>query len=486
MPPKEKSNKSDVVTRQMLIDCNERMSQTEKPAEADLKILISAIKSEDDIKKDAAMLISRYADKFPTKTDDIISAMIELSKSENSDVRFVAVKGVIKFYESNKKEISDILLESLGDADERIVKIVEPVVERNLENDEEFRAIFLESLQNQKSESQCKMVALIRDKIQFDEENIPQLLEIIQISFKSCVVEGLKLYKRNKKLISEEQAQSLIDDLLELLDNSLESNFEAVVNTLLVQILKFTRVIGQVSTTKLLNIVNTRLMPKFDSLPIEVKIAVIQKIVDVSRSVDTENLLVQIYNKIFLKFPKSTQEQVNLSLIEATLFAIYRLSQRFNKTASMLIGTILVRTGQPGEADEVTEDETKQAEFRERLENFKTLATAFKEQCKAKYVSIKEKKAITDEEKKEKIKELNTCSRAQRTGKNIFQISFALLGKNPLTAHVDNIPSWNKFKGNKFAKGGNKKYQKDNKKNNKNKNGDYKRNHRNNRRERRQ
>lgn len=483
MPPKGKSN-STVITRETLIDCNERMSQSEKPSEADFKILLSAIKSNDEVKQDAAKLIPRYAEKFPAQMKTTIEAMTELSKSENSDIRAIAIKGAAKFYESNKKEITSILLERLGDEDARIVEIVEPIIERNLENDEEFRGIFLESLQSQKPESQCKMIDLIRDKIQFNEENVPQLLEIIQIAFKSCVVEGLRLYGRNKKLISEEQAQPLIDNLLELLDNSLESNFDGVVNTLLVQILKFTRTIGQASTTKLLNILSTRLMPKFDSLPIEVKIAVIQKIADVSRSVETEDLLVQIYNKIFLKFPKTSQEQVNLSLIEATLFAIYRLSQKFNKAASKLIGTVLVRTGQPGEADDVSEDETKQAEFKERLENFKTLATAFKDQCKAKYISIKEKKATTEDEIIEKKKELKTCTRAQRTGKNIFQISFALLGKNPLTSTIDNVPSWNKIKGNKFTKGGNKKNHNDRKKNFNNKK--FRDNRRNNHRERNQ
>lgn len=451
MPPKGKSQQ---VTVEMLHECNERISSSEKPDEADYKTLLSAANGSEEAKEIAVQIIPRYADKFPSQAKAGITAMLALSKSENVTIRKKAIKGIIKFYQNDKESVSKALLNALGDSDEMVKEFALDYVKRYVQSDEEFRKILLESLKSQTPEAQCVIVGIIRDEFQFSEENVPQLIDIIKIALKSCVVEGLRLYGRNKKLISEEQAAPLIDNLLELLNNSLESNFDNVVNTLMIQILKFTKTIGDPSTVKLLNILQTHVMPKFDKLPIEVKIAIMQRIVNVTRSVESEEFLNLIYNNVFMKFPK-TPSEINCSLVEATLFAFYRLAQRFNKAASKLIGTVLVQTGQPGEADEVGEDENKQKEFRERLENLQTISVAFVDKFKSDFEALKDKKTDSEEETKEKFHQLKLIKRAQRTGINIGKLCRTLLSKNPLTGKAPKTPSWNKYKGknNKFNKG---------------------------------
>ncbi|KAH0787741.1 apoptosis inhibitor 5-like protein API5 [Histomonas meleagridis] len=450
MAPKAKV----AITAEMLYDCNERMGKTDTPDEGDFKKILSGAESPDmQVKSVSAQLIPRYSEKFPKLTKNAVTAMVNLSKVDDPNVRLSTVKGIIKFYDTDKQSVTSVLLERLADEDTRIIEYVQPAVKRYLESDEEFRNIFFSSLQKQTPETQCKMVDLIRDEIKFTEETVPQLLEVLQVAFKSCVIEGLRLYGKNKKLISEEQFQPLIDNLLELLDNSLQSNFDDVIKNLMVQILRFTNTIGDSSTSKLLDILTTRVMPKFDSLPIEVKIAVMQKIADISRIVESEDLLIEIYNKVFLTFPKTIEEKVNLSLIEATLFAFCKLSQRFSKTASKLIGTVLIRTGQPGESDEVNEDESKQNEFRERIDNIIKICDMFLETCKGKYTEINERKTSNEEETRQKRKDLKDCIRAQKTGVNTVKMCRMLVGRNPLSGKIPGTPSWSKKKAAAFKKG---------------------------------
>ncbi|KAH0795614.1 apoptosis inhibitor 5-like protein API5 isoform X1 [Histomonas meleagridis] len=451
MPPKGKAVN---VTANMLIDCNEKMGGTDSPAENDFKLLLAGASAKSDIqvRRLSAQLIPRFAEKFPKQINVAVSSMVELSKDDDDNVRLTAIKGIVKFYNDDKAAVISVLLNALGDTNEKIVEFVEPVVIERLETDEEFKSIFSKSLSKLKPESQCKMVGYIRDKIKFTEETVPELLEVIQIALKSCVVEGLRLYGKNKKLISEEQSQPLIDELLELLDNSLESNFDEVVNNLMVQILHFTRTIGNYSTTKLLNILTKRVMPKYESLPIEVKIAVIQKIADVARDVEGEELINEVYNRVFLKLPKSTDEAVNFTLAEATLFAFYRLAQKFSSAASKLIGTVLVRTGQPDEADDVNEDQEKQNEFRERLENLLQLAVAFGDQYGIRFNEIRSRKTTNEEESEQKRKDMKNCIRAQKTGANINKICHLLLGTNPLTTKFKARPSWVKKNVKKFTR----------------------------------
>ncbi|KAH0786353.1 API5-domain-containing protein [Histomonas meleagridis] len=448
MPPKAKAQTK--LTREALVDCYERMEKADAPAEKDFNILIEGASSKSDpqVKLLSAQLIPRYAEKFPEQMKTTLSAMEDLSKNDDPNVRLMTIKGFLKLYKYDEDFIIPILVNALGDSDEKVVGFIEPFVMSKLESDDDFKSSFFKLLPKQKPETQCIMVRYIKETVKFTTGILPKLIETIQVAFKSCVVEGLKLYARNRKLIPEDQAQPLIGSLLELLDNSLESNFDETVNNLLVQILKFTRIIGSSSITKLLNIITTRVMPCYDSLPTSVKIVVLQKIADVARDAENEELLNQIYNKVFLKFPKGTDEEVNFTIIEATLFAFYRLAQRFTNSASKLIGTVLVQTGQPDEADGI-EDPDKQSEYQERLESFIKLAESFGDLHDTKYKLIKKYKATIDEESKKQLKE---SIRAHRVGSNVHRICRKLLRKNPLTSRLKITPSWAKKHARKFSK----------------------------------
>ena len=163
-------------------------------------------------------------------------------------------------------------------------------------------------------------------------------------------------------------------------------------------------------------------------------------------------VLDEVYNKVFLTFPKSSDEPVNMSLVEATLFALCKLARRFSKAASRLIGTVLIRTGQPGEADEVREDEGKQREFRERLENLVNVCGMFIETYKGKYAAINERSTHGEEEARQKRRELKECMRAQRTGVNSVKMCRAMLGRNPLSEKIPNTPSWSKKRERGFRR----------------------------------
>ena len=446
MPPKAAAKDSVDNAIKNLLD------NPENPSESDYKVLLSAAKSADNQqKKQAASYIPSYFDKFPKKLKESLAAVLDLAKSDDEQVRVLAIRCLSKFYDIDKSQVGDALINALGDESELIAKNASETVVRYLTNDDQFKQIFFDCLPKAKSQAQHHMVGLIRDNLTFTEENVEQLLDVLKVAFKSYPVGGLALYSKNRSLIKEEQFQPLVDDLFKRLDNSLqkEQDIKDVSEELLVPLFKFTKTLGNSATTRLLSIIADHVIPHFDLLETPKQIEVIRKIANVAQYSDSEKLLEEIYNHIFLNFPTENSGPINFSIIEATLFAFIALARKFNNTASRLIGTTLCYTGQPGEADEANEDEEKNAAFRKRIEYISSVAPSFVDTYDGKIQTYKNQEAKTEQEKEEQREHIKEAKIAKRTGNNVRHLTRLLLSNNPLSGKLPETPSWKRPKNDK-------------------------------------
>lgn len=439
MPPKQAAQTKESVDEAI----SRLIGSGDSPAEADFKIILNAAKGDEQQKKAAASYIPVYAEKFPKQQKAAVSAILDLAKCEDKEVRTIAVRNLKNFYEADPAQIGDALINSLSDSVEQIAKNASEYVERFLDSNDEFKTRFFNSLPNAAPLGQFRMVEIIREKIKFTEENIEQLKEVIKVAFKSCVVEGLTLYRNNRKIINEEEFQPIVEDLLKRLNESLQSDFKDVSENLLIPIFKFTKALGNNATTTILNIIAERVLPNFEELSSDKKIEVLRKIASVPQFAENDKLLIALYNNVFLKFPTEYSGNINMSIIEAALWAFMGLARRFNSTTSKLIGTQICYTGQPGEADDANENEEKYAEFRKRLEYLSTAAPNFVDQCDAEIQKERNNETSSPEEKSEKIKKSIT---AKKTGNNIRHLTRLLLSNNPLNGKLPESPSWKKAK----------------------------------------
>jgi hypothetical protein len=447
MPPKSsaaaKSGATSQVTVQSLYDASDRLAQSESPAEADFRTILAGANAGNDEKAVAAQLIARYIQNFPKLQSQAVSAMVSLASENDLKIRRTAIKDLPQIIDFAKEQVSEALFNALGDADANIVSLVTPLIGRSLKSDEEFRTFFFKSILKQKPESQVKMIDFARDEMTFTEESVPQLLEVIEAAFKSCMVEGLRLFGKNKKLLTDEQSKPLIEALLNRLEKSLRSNFSEVATELLPKLFPFTRVIGDEGAKRLLRIVSGEVLPKFDSVPDAVKIEVLQKVSDLVKLVDSDKLLEQIYT-VFLTFPKQTDEAatVNFSIIEATLWCLVRLAPFYPRTASKLFGTLLVYTGQPEEQEGILEDAARYAEFTSRLQWIMSAAESFVQQFDDKLKLARALPAESEEAKKAKIESIQRMQKGKNTGNNSRGIARVLLSKNPLHGNLPERASW--------------------------------------------
>jgi hypothetical protein len=440
MPPKA-SAAAAKVTVETLYEIQERMDSAESPAEADFKTILSAVKAGPDEQSLTAQLIPRYAASFPKLKSQSLSAIKDLTASADLKVRKTASAQLGKLLDFAKSEIAGILFSTLIDADPGISSLTATKVVHSLTTDDEFRQIFFIELPKQSPEVQCKMIGYVRDEMQFSEESVPQLLRLLDVAFGSSVIEGLRLYGKNKKLISDEQAAPLIDGLLTRLDNSLVSNFDDVIESLLPQLFSFTRTMGDAGTRRFLSILSERVLPNFQKIPVSLQLAVLHKISDTARFVESENVLSQVY-AVFLSFPTAdtVNPTINFSVIEATLWAFIKLAQAFPKVASRLIGTILVFTGQPGEYDNALENQDLRVAFTSRIEYIQSLCEAFVNSFDAEIVAAQALGAESDERRER----LNRAKTGQRTGNNCRHLCRLLLSNSPLSGKLPKAPSWQK------------------------------------------
>jgi hypothetical protein len=423
-------------------DAGERL-EFAPTSESDFRILLAGAKSTPDAQAVAAQLITRFYAPFPKLKAQVVSSMVDLAHSDDPRVRKGAILHIPKLLEVAKPEVADALFCALGDSDTTMVASVGPTVVRLLKSDEEFRGIFFRALPNQRPEVQCRMVGIVRDQVEFTEDTVPQLIDVISAAFRSCVVEGLRLYGKNRKLISDQQSKSLLDGFLALLDKSLATNFDNVVSDLLPSLYPFTRILGGEATTRFLNIISEKVLPRFSALPNDVQVKTIRKISDSSNVVDNDQILKRVYD-VFLTFPTEADAPLDFPVVEATLWAFRGLAAAHVWTASQLIGTILAFTGQPGEIEHVRDDAQKRSEFVRRLTVIQQVTEQFIEAMKARIVATMQLPSTTDNQKAEKKKQIKHWRDGKRMGNNCRHLTRVLLTDNPLSGRLPEAPSWQK------------------------------------------
>jgi hypothetical protein len=446
MPPKSSSQPTASPTPtqpkptvQSLYEASERLSTS--PTEADFKLLLSAAKASNDAKAVAAQLICRYYTHFPKLENQVVTTMLNFAKSNDLAVRKNAIRDLPKLISISKVEVSASLFAALGDEDSAATVI--PSIARLLSSDdEEFRTIFFELLVKQVPEAQVKMIGILRDQFEFDKSMVPQLIEVLKSALQVSVLDGLRLFSKHRALLSEEQKVALAGGVLTRLENSLATNFGEVSQSLLTDILRFTRYIGDACTTRLLGILGRVVLPRFSELPPAVLLAVLRKIADTARLADTDAVLKGVY-EVFKSLP-DTPQPLNVSVAEAVLWAFRRLASGHVATASRLIGTVLAFSGQPSEFAQVREDQEAHAQFVARLKVIQEVAEQFVAAETAKIAELSKLPEGTEEQRAEKFKGLGEHGKAKRTGNNCRHLARLLLGSNPLSGAPPKATSWGK------------------------------------------
>lgn len=448
MPPKAKVT---IPTVEEIHTLNEKLQS--KPVEADYKQVLAGAKGNDEIKIATARIIPQYYKEFPKLQKDAMEALKTLSADGTSEVAIWAIRGLKEFFVAGEDGVAKALYTALGSKDDKVSDQAKKIINEAFENPE-FAKTFTTQIKDQTDAAQAKMIAIANEKIRFTEETVDQLLSVLESALNSAVEEGLILMTKTKKIIPEEKKTALINQLLDNLDASLDSQFDVVVDGLLVTIMQFGHSFGTLG--RLYNIVADKVLPKFDQIKSDKKIRIIQLIADNARNAEDAKILEALYNNVFLKFPKEVTEdtKINFSLLEATLYAFFNLARTFSRKASELTGILLVISGQPGENEGISEDENKKNEFLGRLKAIEdsNVAEKFVETYKAEKARIE---AFGDlKENEERKKDRREAKVAIRTGNNVRHFCRILQLDNYVRKSAPENPSWRAPKMKKNVKGG--------------------------------
>ena len=450
MPPKGKAAAAaSIPSLEELHTINERLDS--KPEAADYNKLIAGAKGDVQVKSLVARLIPKYHAQFPKAEKESVEALKSLCSDENTEVQIWAIRGLKDFFTPSNKDVCSIVYEKLASDDPHVSDASKKLITDLIDSNEDYKKEYVGQIKDQEVDAQVKMIDIATEKYTFTEENVDELLNLIDVCFDCDVEQGLKLLRRNKKIISDEKKEPLVNKIIDNLNASLDSDFENVTSSLLESILQFIPTLGQAG--RILNIVAEKVLPKASDIPVDHRIKIIQQIADNARNAEDPKILENLYNYVYLTFPKvyETTTKVNFSLLEATLFALFNLSKRFSKTASQLTGQLLVITGQPDENEGVVESAEKKAEFRGRLENIDPIVEKFIQLWETQLLDAKQKTDVLEEEKKQQRRQANI---AIRTGKNVRKFCRILCMENFVTKKPPTDVSWRAPAAKDSTKGG--------------------------------
>lgn len=448
MPPKAKA--AAVPTMEEFHQIKARLD--EKPEEADFAKVIAGAKGDEQVKSSVARIIPLYVKQFPKSEKAAVDALKALAGDASAEVTIYALKGLKAFFSANDDSVASVIYKALNNEDEHVVDVAAKLITEEIANNEEYKKKFIGQIKDQEDQAQVKMVQIAREKYQFTEENVDELLGLIDVCFDSCVAEGLKLLRFNKKIITDEKKEPLATKLINNLSASLDSDFENVTGSLLTDIMYYIPSIGQAG--KILGLVAEKVLPKFDQIAAENKIKILQLIADNAKEADEPIILENFYNKVYLTFPKAydAQTKINFSLLEAALYAFFNLARRFSHKASELTGELLVITGQPNENEGLTESADKKEEFVSRLKNVDPIAEKFVEYWKGKMEASKEDSVVLSEAEKKTAR--REAKIAIRTGNNVRHFCRILQQENFLAQKPPADVSWRKPASKNLKKGG--------------------------------
>jgi len=457
MPPKTKKEVKETPKEETKVNKDEQIREADaklrkdsKPNESDFKIILAGVNGDIAERTLASQLIAFHAPKFPKLMKESVDAITKLVDDQDVRIKMEALKHVKEFLEADKNKVATALYHALAEEERpAIQKQAADILASMLKTDEEFRKSFGKALKDQAPAAQAKMVELIKDNFEFTEENVPFLIEVCQTAFKSALVEGLQLARSKHALLSEEQKAELAAPLFTRLRADLKSkNFDEVCSTVLISLLENTKSLDSTFPERLLEVISDEVAPKIGQfLPgekSEGNLPVLKRILERSSElagyVKSPALLVNIYNQIFAKLPKSADEgNLDFSIIERTLFAIAKLARRDARTFSELIGKHLVSTGQPGETDGIEESEEKYKNYEQRLIFIRDSAKEFINQIKAQKEAIHQDTSLSNDEKAEKLRKKTKAITSISNAKNC---AFVLLGNQPLIKELPETPSW--------------------------------------------
>jgi len=412
----------------------------EKPKEEDFEKIIAAAGSDDtDVKKASSRIIPEFIKKFKDLEPKALDALQKLVKDDSRDVILNALSG-LKDYIISSEPVLKTVMESVCSSEEQIAEKAKTIIKEALSKDEEFKKQFITKIPSQKDSVKDSLLTIVQSEYKFTEEDHEPLITLLQ-NIKITTENTIKLMRRYAKIIPEEDKKKFSKSAYDFLSQSLDKKFIETTKGLLITSL--TNIKGILPESgHIMDLVATKVFSQLDELNIDTKIKIIQLIAQHASVVENPKLLEEIYKKVFMSFPTeyTKDSKIYISLIEATLFAFFRLSQNFSKTASQLTGKIQVSTGQPSETAGVESDENKTAEFHKRLQAMNTMIQEFITRYINQKKSLSEKDPTLSEE--ERIQKGKDSTIAIRLGKNIKRFSEILQKDNFVTERPPSDVSW--------------------------------------------
>jgi len=465
MPPKEKKgnssgSKTQIPTLDEIHAADSKLSSSTSPSESDFQVILNGINGEPNVRSLSAQLISRYVEKFPHLNQKAFSSLLKLSSDEDIRVRGEALRRIPDFFSEKSHEVTNILCQSLGDEDSSIQSRSLDSLTRTFQNgDDEYRQFFISCLKDQSPASQEKMIQIIKDHFVFSSNNVPLLISICKTTMNTAVLPTISLIRSKSTLLTDQQKAELAAPVLEHLRSELNSgDFKDVCFRLLVPIAENTRSFDETCAEKVMTIISDLVAPRFseimDNLDDEQNMFVLKHILErsfeLAKFVNSDSILVNIYNSIFLTFPKSVNgKELNFSLIERTLFALAALAKRNSNSFSKLIGKPMIYSGQPNEAEGIMEDENLFKEFEDRLMFIREQSKVFTRQLGSQKDANRSDSSLNSKT----TAELNQkISKKIQIIKNVKEITYILLGRNGLTERLPENPSWLKRNHSIFTK----------------------------------
>lgn len=435
-PPKSTAKAVDTI---QIEDVIKKLEQSGTPTEEEFKVLLAGMAGDSNTKKSVLRFIPQYVLSFPKLTSSTFQAIRKLTQDKDPDVRFYVIPNLPVFLEIDKSAVVETLMNVFGDPEERIVNKAENALKK-IFADSEIQGQIYSDLGNKSEEAQNRLVIFIAENAVFTEENKGQLVEILKVAFSSSVIQALELLSKNRTLISDELKEEFGNLVASQLSDSLQNNFQAVSEFLLIPITSRMKLFGDSTVKKIVNFIPDLVFPNFRELKNETAIAFLRKMYQVRKFIVSENFQEKLYEHVILSFPAagSDNPKFNFSIIEATLALFHSLSTQFSIATGNLIGKPLIVTFQPSELSKIKNDEGRYRVLTSRLELITSNATIFVQKYKDTKANLKSLGTLNDSQ----ISDVRLASDAIATGNNCLHYARILQGENFTKAAPPQRLSW--------------------------------------------
>lgn len=462
-PPKKSSASKDSssFSYEELKAVREKLSTDDNPSEADfLKIVSAASSDQIEVKKLSASTIGEHVFAFPKKAPEAIETLGRLAKDSELDVKKIAMRALLKQDLTSSEWHADVykaIFGTLGDRDIDAEARDEILLKLKDQSEEgvEFRKLFIQTLPNVDVDARRTMVDFVFWNIKFDSKE--ELLPVIEQAMTCNKRFVLKFIGRYKDLIDSDRdsySKAIISDI----ETGIKKNFKEYCEGDLLDILSASSNFEEEYGEQLFNILTDSVFPKLNEFESEARTRFMQILAN-NNKFATESTLEFIYDKIFMSIPKDERSypknyKFPFSLIEAFMYAFYKIGKDKTPKLSSLIGKHISFSGQPDETDNSVVDDSRRAEFEDRIKEIQRVVTIFISATKNEMDTYKAENSRDDPDYKKEMREFGI---KLDIGRNIDSFCTLFLSDRIYSAHKKlHRPSWSSAKQGKSLRGAGK------------------------------